>query len=218
VTIDCHTHFYDPTRPEGAPWPPADDVVLYRRVLPEDFRRVAEPLGVAGTVVVEASAWLEDNQWVLDLAEQDRAIVGFVGRLAPSSPDFGVHLSRFARNRFDYVAEVPSERAVRAVRPDFGLLAEIACRGVIVTSVADDAAYDFVSRFFAPRAGIPEDPVTGSAHCCLGPFWADRLGKRELVGYPASPRGGVVRVRVGEERVLLGGGAVTVFRGVLRSP
>ena len=86
---------------------------------------------------------------------------------------------------------------------------------MIVTSRAASAGYDFVSRFFAPGAGVPEDPVTGSAHCALGPFWQTRLGKSELVAYQASPRGGIVRVRVAGDRVTLGGKAVTVLRGEL---
>jgi predicted PhzF superfamily epimerase YddE/YHI9 len=88
-------------------------------------------------------------------------------------------------------------------------------RGVIVTARASTPGYDFVSRFFAPNFGIDEDPVTGSAHCCLGPFWAEKLGKTEFVGYQASARGGVVRVRVEGARVRLGGQAVTVLRGEL---
>src|SRR5690349_659982 len=86
--IDTHTHFYDPTRPQGVPWPPPDDKKLYRAVLPPEYRTLAEPLGVAGTVVVEASPWVEDNQWVLDLAERERYIVGLVGHLEPGMPDF----------------------------------------------------------------------------------------------------------------------------------
>lgn len=86
---------------------------------------------------------------------------------------------------------------------------------MIVTSRASSPGYDFVSRFFAPGAGVPEDPVTGSAHCALGPFWQARLGKNDLVAYQASPRGGVVRVRVAGDRVKLGGKAVTVLRGEL---
>ena len=88
-------------------------------------------------------------------------------------------------------------------------------RGVIVTSASDDPRFDFVSRFFAPGAGIDEDPVTGSAHCCLGPFWSERLGKTEMTAFQASARGGAVRVRVNGARVLLGGKAVTVLRGEL---
>jgi predicted TIM-barrel fold metal-dependent hydrolase len=98
--VDTHTHFYDPTRPEGVPWPPKDDAVLYRRVLPMDLKRLATPLGVTGTVVVEASPWVEDNQWVLDLAAHDSFIVGLVGHLKPGKPDFERHLKRFAANPF----------------------------------------------------------------------------------------------------------------------
>ena len=86
---------------------------------------------------------------------------------------------------------------------------------VIVTSIATTPGYDFISRFFAPRIGINEDPVTGAAHCCLGPFWSSRLGKNELVAYQASARGGIVRVRVDGDRVYLSGQAITVMRGEL---
>ena len=96
VIIDTHTHFYDPTRPEGVPWPSANDEVLYRTVLPEDFRKLAEPVGVTGTVVVEASAWLEDNQWILDLAENDSLIVGLVGHVDANRPEFKSEIERFA--------------------------------------------------------------------------------------------------------------------------
>lgn len=119
------------------------------------------------------------------------------------------------RNRFDYLVEVDSEEAVRSLAPDFPRLAKISARGVMVTSRSSSPQYDFVSRFFAPASGIDEDPVTGSAHCCLGLFWKERLHKDELVGYQASARGGVVLVRPAGERVILGGQAVTVFRGTL---
>ena len=118
-----------------------------------------------------------------------------------------------SRSRFDLLAELADEDAVRALRVDIGRLAEVDVRGLIVTSRGRD--YDFVSRFFAPRYGIPEDPVTGSAHCCLGPFWQRHLGKATLVGYQASARGGVVHVHATGDRVLLGGHAITVMRGEL---
>jgi predicted PhzF superfamily epimerase YddE/YHI9 len=121
------------------------------------------------------------------------------------------------RSKFDYIAELESEEAVRKLRPDFALLRLLRCRGVIVTSRASAGDYDFVSRFFAPGVGIEEDPVTGSAHSCLGPFWSGRLGKTELMAYQASARGGVVRVCVKGNRVLLGGQAVTVLRGELQA-
>jgi predicted PhzF superfamily epimerase YddE/YHI9 len=85
----------------------------------------------------------------------------------------------------------------------------------MVTSRSDDERYDFISRFFAPAAGVNEDPVTGSAHCCLGPFWANKLSKNELTGYQASARGGVVKLRIGDERVYISGQAVTVMRATL---
>jgi predicted PhzF superfamily epimerase YddE/YHI9 len=119
------------------------------------------------------------------------------------------------RSRFDYLLEVDGEEIVRGCKPNFDALAQVDARGVIVTSRAAASSYDFVSRFFAPRAGVNEDPVTGSAHCALAPYWTAQLGRPELVGYQASPRGGTVRVRLQNDRVILGGQAVTVLRGEL---
>jgi PhzF family phenazine biosynthesis protein len=127
----------------------------------------------------------------------------------------GIEARFTGRGRFDYIVEVGSEAVVRHVAPDFALLSSVETRGVIVTARSAAPGYDFVSRFFAPAAGIPEDPVTGSAHCCLAPYWAQRLGRDELVGYQASRRGGVVHVRLEDDRVILGGAAVTVWRGAL---
>jgi PhzF family phenazine biosynthesis protein len=121
------------------------------------------------------------------------------------------------RTRFDYLLELDDEAVVHELRPDFRKLAALGVRGVIATSRADDpdGGYDFVSRFFAPESGVPEDPVTGSAHCALAPYWAERLGKTELVGYQCSARGGTVRTRLAGDRVILAGQAVTVLRGEL---
>lgn len=127
----------------------------------------------------------------------------------------GVKPKYVGKNRFDYIVEVDSEETVRNLKPDLALLKEIPVRGVIVTSIATSQRYDFVSRFFAPAIGINEDPVTGSAHCCLGPFWKERLNKDEFVAWQVSSRGGVIRVRVSEKRVFLGGEAVTIMRGEL---
>jgi PhzF family phenazine biosynthesis protein len=127
----------------------------------------------------------------------------------------GVPLRWVGRNRFDYLIEVAEEETVRTLRPNIAALAALPVRGVIVTARGITPGFDFVSRFFAPAAGVPEDPVTGSAHCALAPFWGQRLGKQEMVGYQASPRGGVVRVRNAGERVFLIGQAVTVLRGEL---
>jgi PhzF family phenazine biosynthesis protein len=125
----------------------------------------------------------------------------------------GVSPKYVGKNAFDYIVELDSEAAVRAVKPNLTILEKLPVRGVIVTSRGTD--YDFISRFFAPAVGVNEDPVTGSAHCCLGPFWGSRLGKTEFLAYQASPRGGVVRVRLEGNRVRLGGQAVTVLRGAL---
>ncbi|MBV9775174.1 MAG: PhzF family phenazine biosynthesis protein [Gemmatimonadetes bacterium] len=127
----------------------------------------------------------------------------------------GAEPTYVGRSHFDLLVEVDSEATVRGLRPDMGALRGVEARGVIVTSRADTSGYDFVSRFFAPGVGVDEDPVTGSAHCVLAPYWARRLGRDELVGFQASARGGAVRVRAAGERVLLGGQAVTVLRGEL---
>ena len=134
---------------------------------------------------------------------------GLVEALGADVPVF------LGKSRYDYLLELPSEEAVRALRPDFGRLRTLPVRGVIATARASTAPFDFVSRFFAPGAGVDEDPVTGSAHCTLGPYWAGRLGKEDFLAYQASERGGVLQVRVAGERVELAGQAVTVLRGHL---
>ena len=127
----------------------------------------------------------------------------------------GVALDFVGVTPFDYLVEVASEEIVRALRPDMSALARVDTRGIIVTARANTAKYDFVSRFFGPRAGVPEDPVTGSAHCALGPYWKSRLGKDVFFAHQASLRGGDVRVEVSGDRVKLGGQAITVLRGEL---
>lgn len=119
------------------------------------------------------------------------------------------------RNRMDYLVEVDSEETVRTLKPDFGMLAKIPARGVIITSKSAHSDHDFVSRAFFPGTGIDEDPVTGSAHCALAPYWAKRLRRDELTGYQASARGGVVKVKAAAERVYLYGQAVTILKGQL---
>ena len=118
-------------------------------------------------------------------------------------------------SRFDYLVELPTEAEVRAVVPDLRALARLDARGVIVTSRSDSPECDFVSRFFAPAAGVDEDPVTGSTHCALGPYWQSRLGKVELAARQVSARGGELRVRVDGDRVRIAGQAVTVLRATL---
>jgi len=127
----------------------------------------------------------------------------------------GVSAKYVGKNQFDYLVEVESEAVLRGIAPNFKRLATVPVRGIIVTSRSTDPRFDFLSRFFAPASGVDEDPVTGSAHCCLGDFWRKRLGKTEFVAFQASARGGVVRVRVVKDRALLGGRAVTVSRGEL---
>lgn len=116
---------------------------------------------------------------------------------------------------FDYLVEVESEDLVRALSPNFAQLRFLGVRGVIVTAESDDGQTDFVSRFFAPGAGIDEDPVTGSAHCALTPYWAAKLGKTELSAYQASSRGGRLHCTLAGDRVKLAGKAITVLRGEL---
>jgi len=127
----------------------------------------------------------------------------------------GAKLVNVGRNRMDYLVEVGSAAEVRTLRPDIAALKRLGVRGVIVTARSDDGVHDFISRFFAPGSGVDEDPVTGSAHCCLAPYWAERLGRADMAGYQASARGGTVHVRHRPPRVLLRGQAVTVMRGEL---
>ena len=117
------------------------------------------------------------------------------------------------RNRMDFFAQLESEAAVRGLNPRLDVIGSLPCRGVIATAKADaGSGIDYVSRFFAPQCAVPEDPVTGSAHCALAPFWSERLGRKELVGFQASKRGGRVVTDWLGERVLLRGRAVVVFR------
>jgi PhzF family phenazine biosynthesis protein len=155
-----------------------------------------------------ADGWIEldfpaEPARVVELSESERAAVGVPTRCA-------------GRNRMDLLVELADAAAVRSYRPDFGRLAEVPARGVIVTARGESGTgYDFLSRFFAPRLGVPEDPVCGSAHCALAPYWAERLGKTTLLAYQASERGGVLRLRVSGDRVALAGQAVTTLRGEL---
>ncbi|HEX9038331.1 MAG TPA: PhzF family phenazine biosynthesis protein [Ktedonobacterales bacterium] len=119
------------------------------------------------------------------------------------------------KTRWVEFVELESGAAVRALVPDMGRLARFPMRGVIVTARAATPEYDFVSRFFAPAAGVPEDPVTGSAHSALAPYWAERLNKSAMTGYQVSPRGGVILVRPSGDRVIISGQAVTTLRGEL---
>jgi len=127
----------------------------------------------------------------------------------------GVQAKYIGKNRFDYIVEVSSEEEVRNLKPDFNGLSKIPCRGVIVTSISTSKEYDFVSRFFCPGVGVNEDPVTGSAHCCLAPYWKNRLNKNHFIASQVSERGGILTVRLEDQRVYIGGQAITVLKAEL---
>ena len=127
----------------------------------------------------------------------------------------GAQPAYVGRNRFDYLVEVDAQATVERLTPDYQRLREIDTRGIIVTAPGDAEGIDFVSRFFAPGTGVDEDPVTGSAHCCLGPYWQGRLGRDTFTARQVSRRGGYLKVAVRDARVLLSGQAVTVLRGEL---
>jgi PhzF family phenazine biosynthesis protein len=162
----------------------------------------------SGTLVAR-----QDGDWItLDFpAEPAHAI--------PPVPGLDRALGAMAvftgKNRFDMLVELPTASDVCDCEPDMAALAGIPARGIIVTAASDLPDFDFVSRFFAPSLGVPEDPVTGSAHCCLGPYWGEKLHKTELSGFQCSLRGGTVRVMLKGDRVILGGHAVRVFTGQL---
>jgi PhzF family phenazine biosynthesis protein len=131
-------------------------------------------------------------------------------------PALGVAANFVAKNAFDYLVEVDSEETLRGMSPDHALLRKLPVRGVVVTArPAAASEYDFLSRFFAPGSGVDEDPVTGSTHTALGPYWGKRLGKTAMTAYQASARGGVIRIRLEGDRVILGGQAVTVMQAEL---
>jgi PhzF family phenazine biosynthesis protein len=162
----------------------------------------------SGTLVARVGAEMIELDFPLKPEQPAEAPAGVLESL-------GVSPRYVGRNSFDYLVEVESEPIVRGLSPDFKRLAAISCRGIIVTARSDDPSFDFVSRFFAPAAGIDEDPVTGSAHCCLADFWRRRLGRSKMIGYQASSRGGVVHVEIRGDRVILGGQAMIVARGEL---
>ncbi|MGV3614262.1 MAG: PhzF family phenazine biosynthesis protein [Fimbriimonas sp.] len=130
-------------------------------------------------------------------------------------PSLGVAPVWTGKNRMDWFVQLPDADDVRRIEPDFREIAALGIRGLIVTAHDASGEFDFVSRGFFPQSGIDEDPVTGSAHCAFAPFWAERLGKTEMVGYQASRRGGRVGVRLEGDRVKLLGRAVTTLAGTL---
>lgn len=158
---------------------------------------------------------LKDGDWiVLDFPALNPEWADVPPGLADA---LGAKIVSAAKSRFDLLVELESETAVRELKPDLAQVALQPHRGVIVTAAASDEHVDFVSRFFAPQSGVPEDPVTGSAHCVLAPFWGERLGLTKMTGKQVSERGGIVRVEVLGDRVHLAGRAVTTLRGELDS-
>lgn len=152
-----------------------------------------------------------DGDWVeLDFPEEPPQETKAPDRLLSA---LGTEASWVGKNRFDYIVEVESEKKLKGLKPDFVMLGEVSTRGVIVTSRSQGGQYDFVSRFFAPAVGVSEDPVTGSAHCCLGPYWKEKTGLDILTAYQVSRRGGFLKLRVAGGRVFISGQAVTVWRG-----
>ncbi len=157
-----------------------------------------------------ADGWIEMN-FPVKLVEPVDAPEGLIEAL-------GVEPVFVGKNVFDYLIEVETEDEVRAAQPDMALLNSVQARGAILTSRgASGGQYDFISRFFAPQVGVPEDPVTGSAHSALTPYWANKLGKQELFAYQASARGGQLRLRLEGDRAMIAGQAVTVIRGELEA-
>ncbi len=163
----------------------------------------------SGVLTAERSGDLIELDFPATLAEPVKPAEDLLESLGIESPIY------VGRNKFDYIIELDLDDAVRALEPDHARLRRIEVRGVIVTARSSSPELDFISRFFAPGSGIDEDPATGSAHCCLAPYWAEKLGKTEMTAFQASPRGGVVHVRLDGDRVKLGGNAVTVLRGEL---
>jgi predicted PhzF superfamily epimerase YddE/YHI9 len=160
----------------------------------------------------ELSAWTDGDDIVLDFPATPAEKIAEPGMVESALDEDAIFVGRSA---FDYLVELPTEEAVLRLQPDLSAIKTLDVRGVIVTSRSDSSSYDFISRFFAPGAGIDEDPVTGSAHCCLGPYWGHKLQKDDLTAYQASARGGYMRVINRGNRVLLGGRAVTFLSGTI---
>ncbi len=175
------------------------------RVLPENHITFET---LSGTLVIR-----HDGEWIsMDFPAEPSVPSPPISGLGQA---LGIEPLFTGRNRFDILVELPLADDVCDLEPDMNALAAIRARGVIVTAVSDLPDIDFVSRFFAPSVGVPEDPVTGSAHCCLAPYWGEKLQKKEMTGFQCSARGGSVRVKLNGDRVILEGHAVHVFSGTL---
>jgi len=174
--IDTHTHFYDPTRPQGVPWPRESEKALYRTVLPEHYKTAIRGQGVLGTVVVEASSWFEDNQWVLDLAKDESLITGFIGKVAPGSADFLTRVDTLAKNPLFRGIRLSAKR----IKPDITRpLAALAERGLTLDILG---AAKFLDPTFALAKKIPDlkivldhlaGPVVGGDK--PDPVWAGQI-------------------------------------------
>jgi len=175
--------------------------------------RVSRDQAVVFTTLSGPLTVRQDGDWIsMDFPAEPAATSMPVPSLGQA---LGVEPLYTGRNRFDILVELPLADDVCSLEPDMDALSVIHARGIIVTAVSDLPHFDFVSRFFAPSVGVPEDPVTGSAHCCLGPYWGEKLSKTEMTGFQCSARGGSVRVRLAGDRVILAGHAVHLFSGKL---
>ena len=157
-------------------------------------------------------AEFKDNYIIMDFPSTPPAECSLPQELANA---LGVPIKYSGKSQFDYIVEIESEEVLREISPDFSLLQKVDTRGVIVTAKSMDRKYDFISRFFAPGAGVNEDPVTGSAHCCLGPYWEKKMNKSEFHAYQASPRGGELSVNVMEDRCVLIGECISIMKADL---
>jgi PhzF family phenazine biosynthesis protein len=176
-----------------------------------------------GYIQAEHSVSFSTKSGILTAAVKN----GWIELDFPSAPDheitapdklikaLGVVPKYVGKNQLDYIVEVESEDVVKNLTPAIDSIAQLPIRGVIVTSRSSSGKFDFISRFFSPAQGIVEDAVTGSAHCCLGPYWKRRLNKDEFIAYQVSSRGGMIKVKIANNRVLLSGKAVTILKGEL---
>lgn len=159
------------------------------------------------------SGWLtcrRDDDWI----EMNFPAVGCTPCTPPTGLSFtlGCEFTACCSNGMDYLVEIEGEKTLRSLHPNLSVLAKIPVRGMVVTCRGESPEFDFMSRFFAPAAGVNEDPVTGSAHCALGPYWQAKLGKSDFTAFQASERGGIVKLGVRGDRVLLRGQAVMMSR------
>ena len=174
-----------------------------------------EHLGYDGDAIIfesksgELTVWKDNDFMIMDFPSRPAEPTDIPDHL---SAGLGRKVERVSKAR-DYLVVLESEKEVRDLRPDFPELEKVDCEGVIVTAPGDQV--DFVSRFFAPRMGISEDPVTGAAHSTLTPYWAERLGKNRLTARQVSERGGDLWCRQTDDRVQIAGHAVLYFKGML---